>query len=118
MLRYLWLPCLLVAGSIACGGGTEAENPNFPSQAGQNETVSAGPDGARIYKTRCVTCHGSKGNMGANGAANLQMSQLPLEDRIATVTHGRLDKGMNAFKAILSPEEIRAVSEYTLTLKK
>ena len=56
--------------------------------------------------------------MGANGAANLQASKISLDERIATVTHGRPDKGMNAFKGILSPEEIKAVSEYTITLKK
>ena len=56
--------------------------------------------------------------MGANGAANLQQSQISLDERIATVTHGRLDKGMTAFKGILSPEEIEAVAKYTLTLKK
>ncbi len=116
MLKYLWLPSLLVAGLLACGGGGEAENPNFAKKT--TATASTGPDGARIFKTRCVACHGSKGDMGANGAANLQQSQISLEERIATVTHGRLDKGMQAFKGILEPDEIKAVAEYTITLKK
>ena len=117
MLRYLWLPCVIAAGLLACGGGEEPENPNFATNP-HTAAKADGPDGARIYKTRCVACHGSKGDMGANGAANLQASRISLDDRIATVTHGRVDKGMNAFKGILTPEEIRAVSEFTLTLKK
>ena len=118
MLRYLWIPCVALATLLACGGeGADAEG---ASATGSPAVAAAatGPDGARIYKTRCVACHGSKGNMGANGAANLQHSEISLNERIATVTHGRLDKGMNAFKGILEPDEIRAVSEYTLTLKK
>ena len=76
--------------------------------------ASAGPSGEKIYKTRCVTCHGSKGNMGANGAANLAMSELPVNERVQVITHGR--KVMNAFKNILTPEEIEAVAEYSMTL--
>ena len=118
MLRYLWIPCIALAGLFACGGGDEA---SAGDSAAADKTVAAastGPDGARIYKTRCVACHGSNGNMGANGAANLQQSRISLNERIATVTHGRMDKGMNAFKGILEPAEIKAVAEYTMTLQK
>ena len=118
MLKYLWVPCIALATLFACGGdATEAD----AGGAKADNTVAAastGPDGARIYKTRCVACHGSKGNMGANGAANLQQSKISLNERIATVTHGRMDKGMNAFKGILDPAEIKAVAEYTMTLSK
>ena len=116
MLRYVWIPCILMSILLACGG--EKQNPNFGNGSSPLAGADAGPDGERIYKTRCVACHGAKGDMGANGAANLQQSQISLDERIATVTHGRLDKGMTAFKGILSPEEIEAVAKYTLTLKK
>ena len=117
MLRYLWMPCVALATLFACGGDAEAE----AGGGGSDEVVAAaatGPDGSRIYKTRCVACHGSNGAMGANGAANLQQSRISLNERIATVTHGRMDKGMNAFKGILEPDEIKAVAEFTLTLQK
>lgn len=116
MLKHLWIPGLALAALFACGGeDTEAKTGDTTGDA--VAAASTGPDGARIYKTRCVACHGSKGNMGANGAANLQHSEISLNERIATVTHGRADKGMNAFKGILEPAEIKAVAEYTLTLK-
>lgn len=117
MLRYLWIPVIAAGALMACGGDEPAESePDFRSSS--SETVAAadsGPDGERIFKTRCVTCHGSKGNMGANGAANLQHSELAVMERVQVITHGR--KTMNAFKNILEPAEIKAVAEYTLTLK-
>ena len=112
MLRYLWIPCLLCGLLLACGGG--GENPNFTSN---DEVASSGPDGKKIFKIHCVACHGIKGDMGVNGAANLNVSELPLAQRIQTITHGRMDKGMTPYKGILSPDEIQAVAEYTLTLK-
>ena len=115
MLRYLWIPLALAAALAACGGDEPAEStPDFRSSSAA-ATADSGPDGERIFKTRCVTCHGSKGDMGANGAANLQHSELALMERVQVITHGR--KTMNAFKSILEPAEIRAVAEYTLTLK-
>ena len=112
MLRYLWIPCILCATLLACGG--DKGNINFDDASASVQPK--GPDGERIYKTRCVTCHGSKGNMGANGAANLTASILPLNERVQVITHGR--KVMNPFKNILKPEEIQAVAEYTMTLSK
>ena len=113
MLKYLWIPLLLVGLLVACGG--ESENPNFKN-AGAAGALAGGVSGERIFKTRCVTCHGAKGDMGANGAANLQMSELPVTERVKVITHGR--KTMNAFKNILKPEEIQAVAEYSMTLSK
>ena len=115
-MKFLWTVGLAAAVGIACGGGGEEAKSGGGGAAAAALATSV--DGAKIYKTRCVTCHGSKGDMGANGAANLQMSKISLAERVATVTHGRMDKGMQAFKGILSPEEIDAVAEYTMTLSK
>ncbi len=83
-----------------------------------SEPAAAAPavDGEKIYKTYCVTCHGLYGDMGASGAFNLQTSVLPVEERINVITNGR--KVMTPFKELLSEEKIKAVAEYTLTLKK
>lgn len=87
-------------------------------KGGSEPTAEAAPkvDGEKIYKTYCVTCHGLYGDMGASGAFNLQTSTLPLEERINVITNGR--KAMTPFKDLLTPEKIKAVAEYTLTLKK
>jgi mono/diheme cytochrome c family protein len=73
-------------------------------------------DGASIYKTRCELCHGADGKLGANGSKDLTVSDLELNERIAMITNGK--GAMTAFKDILSLQEIKAVAEYSLTLKK
>ncbi|MBI1225812.1 MAG: hypothetical protein GC192_11295 [Bacteroidetes bacterium] len=88
------------------------------SEKSSSESTTAAPsaDGEKIYKTYCVTCHGLYGDMGASGAFNLQVSTLPVEERINVITNGR--KAMTPFKELLSEDKIKAVAEYTMTLKK
>ncbi len=92
---------------LACGGGSD-------SQATQAAAATQAPDGAKIYKSYCVTCHGLYGDMGASGAANLKASQLNLEERISVITNGR--NTMTGFKTLLNEEKIKAVAAYTMTL--
>ena len=54
--------------------------------------------------------------MGASGAFDLTTSELSVEERINVITNGR--NVMTAFKSILDEDKIKAVAEYTLTLKK
>ncbi|MCF8247163.1 MAG: c-type cytochrome [Saprospiraceae bacterium] len=88
------------------------------SDKGASESTAAAPavNGEKVYKTYCIMCHGLDGTMGAAGAFNLQISELPIEERINVITNGR--KGMTPFNTTLSEEKIKAVAEYTLTLKK
>jgi mono/diheme cytochrome c family protein len=53
--------------------------------------------------------------MGASGAFNLQTSEITMDERVEVITNGR--NVMTPFKAILSPDEIQAVAEYSLELK-
>ncbi len=110
MRRYV-LPIMFAAGIWACGGSATADS-SGSSSAG----AAPANDGAKIYKTYCVTCHGLYGDMGASGAFNLQTTQLTLEERVQVITNGR--NAMTPFANLLTPEQIRAVAEYTLTLKK
>lgn len=71
--------------------------------------------GVEIYKTRCVSCHGTDGKMGMNGAKELPSSPLDASQRIEVVTYGR--NIMPGFKELLSKEEIKAVVDFTMTLK-
>ncbi len=73
-------------------------------------------DGAKLYKTYCITCHGLNGDMGASGAFNLATTQISMEDRIKVITEGR--NNMTPFKGLLSEEKIKAVAEYSAQLKK
>jgi len=71
--------------------------------------------GQEIYKGRCMACHGADGRMGMNGAKDLPSSPLTVKQRVSVVADGR--KIMPSFKAVMSTEQIKAVVEYTMTLK-
>lgn len=99
---------------IACGGEDKAAG-----SSSKSEPIAAAkpkPDGAKIYKTYCVTCHGIYGDMGGSGAFDLSVTKLTKEERIEVITKGR--NLMTPFEGLLSPEKIEAVAEYVETLKK
>lgn len=73
------------------------------------------PKGQSIYQKYCVACHGSKGDLGLQGAPNLQTSALNEQARIEVIAHGR--GVMPAYEVLLTREEIQAVAQYTLSLK-
>lgn len=95
---------------MSCSG-----NPSGHDSAAAVTTVGT-PDGATLFRKHCVVCHGADGTLGLNGAKDLTQSTLHPTDRIQIITHGK--KLMTPFKTILSPDEIKVVAEYTLTLKK
>lgn len=94
---------------------------NSESQKSEEKSVAtteAKPkkiDGGKVYKQYCVTCHGLYGDMGASGAYNLQTSELELEERINVITNGR--NTMVGLGNLLNEAQIKAVAEYTFTLK-
>lgn len=93
---------LFLTGIIAC------------SEEKTNTTTDVAVDGRKIYLRNCVTCHGTKGDMGASGAFNLIVSELSVEERVHVITNGR--NAMSSYKKVLSEAEIQAVAEYTMTL--
>jgi len=71
--------------------------------------------GFSIYQDRCAICHGNDGKRGMNGAKDLIVSPLNINERIQVVTNGR--NIMPAFNSMLTKEEIQAAAEYTMSLK-
>ena len=102
---------VFIATFISCGGKKEDSGP-ATSMVADVPAI----DGEKIFKISCSVCHGVDGKLGLNGSKDLSVSVLTLEERIALITNG---KGvMPAQGAILKPEEIKAVAEYTFKLKK
>jgi len=111
-MKKLLFFAFVAAFIIACGSKDAGSK-----KTNKAKTVAAKEvDGAKVYKTYCVICHGSKGNMGSNGAFNLTTSELSVDERIAVIKKGR--GVMTPFEGVLKEDEIKAVAEYTLTLKK
>lgn len=103
---------------ISCAGGG-SESTQSDSSADNKETAAAPVDnkaaGEKIFRTYCITCHGIDGKLGLNGAKDLTVSEISMEERINQVTNG---KGlMTPFKDILSEDQIKQVAEYTVSLK-
>ncbi len=97
----------LILVLVGCEGG---------GRAGAKKSVSASATpGEAVFKKYCVTCHGTKGNMGLNGAADLTISTLTTEETVEIITNGR--KMMAPYKSILSAQEISQVTEHVLTLR-
>jgi mono/diheme cytochrome c family protein len=101
---------IIIAGIIwACGGETNKE------KVVENSTPSVpAVDGKAVFQKNCVVCHGVNGDMGVNGAFNLQTSKLTAEERVGVITNGR--NAMASYKEILSTDEIAAVAQYTTTI--
>jgi len=113
-LFFFGLTALLI---IACSNaGSNGEGDETAGTSSQPTAAAASPNGEKIYKQYCVTCHGLYGDMGASGAYNLTESELAVEERVNVITNGR--KTMSAFKNLLDEDEIQAVAEYTMELKK
>ena len=72
--------------------------------------------GEKVYAANCAACHRPDGK-GAGPVKPLDASPVVLaadkSQQIATVLHGRPDKGMPAWKGTLSATEIAAVVTYT-----
>ncbi|MBV6439485.1 MAG: hypothetical protein EPGJADBJ_01126 [Saprospiraceae bacterium] len=109
---FLFTCAIAVLSGTACGSA--GDQINRPAATAQSSPAPATPDGRAIFRKYCVTCHGADGKLGLNGAKDLTVSTLALEERINVITYGR--KVMTPFNEVLTPEEIKAVAEYTRQL--
>ena len=113
MLMKQWFIFLALAGFVLACGNSGSEGQLAVSAGGPG--MADKPDGKKIYKQYCVTCHGLYGDMGGGGAFNLQKSQLSPEERIMVITKGR--NAMAPFETLLKKKEIKAVAEYIVTFR-
>ncbi|OAV43946.1 cytochrome c [Lewinella sp. 4G2] len=114
-MKQIFILFLLAFVIVACGGGEDA-----PSEAPKTAKAEKKPEinTKKIWKVRCIACHGIDGTMGTNGAANLQESDKDMDYRINIITNGSENGIMTAFGEILSEEEIKAMAQFTMDLRK
>jgi len=72
--------------------------------------------GKSVYAAQCQSCHGQDGKLGLAGAKDLTATNMVKDDIIVLLNNGK--NSMPKFKDALSIEEIDAVSEYVLQMKK
>jgi len=104
---------ILLCSSACSSSGAETAG---RTTAAQRDSSTIVPDGMAVFRKYCVTCHGADGKLGLYSAKDLGESTLSRDERINIITHGK--NLMTPFGTILSPAEIEAVAEYTLSFKK
>jgi len=83
--------------------------------SGKPSVKDASVDPKSLYTTHCALCHGADGRKGLAGAKHLPDSKLDLAQRITIITEGR--GTMVPYKDVLTPDQIRAVANYTLSFR-
>jgi cytochrome c oxidase subunit 2 len=113
--RFLLMLLALLAGSTAGLGWAVAQAQQTPESApAETPAASASVDsdlldeGRRVYRTKCVICHGRQGGRGPN-LFRTGLDEAAFTD---TVLHGRKGTVMPAFSGRLDEAEIAAVLAY------
>jgi mono/diheme cytochrome c family protein len=93
---------------------------NVKAMAGGKVDTSTAKDpmemGKMVYQDKnCVNCHGADGKLGVNGAKDLSVTTLSMDEEKAIIKNGK--SPMPAYSD-LSDEQLKAVAEYIGTFKK
>ncbi len=79
------------------------------------EMISAG---AKIFQGKCMACHGmnAEGLVGPNLTDNYWIHGGSIEEIKHTIENGVIEKGMLAWKSMLSADDINAVTVFVYSL--
>jgi cytochrome c553 len=81
------------------------------------ESISSSTlNGQELFNASCTSCHGADGKLRLLEAADLSTSSMELSARIELIKNGK--GAMTPFGGTLNDEQIKAVAEYSQTLKK
>jgi cytochrome c553 len=87
-----------------------------PTETMDHSPAESTSNGHDIFINNCARCHGEDGKLGLMGSPDLSGSAMDLNTRIEVIKKGK--GAMAGFEGILSDEQIRAVAEYSESLKK
>lgn len=76
-------------------------------------------NGQVVYDSKCAVCHGNlgQGGIGPNLTDKFWIHGGKASQIYATLKNGVLDKGMPAWKGVISNDELRDATVYVVTLK-
>lgn len=103
--------------SAPAGAATPSPSSNQPAQGKSGKLSMAEYEGWRQYSVNCARCHGQD-VLPNPVAANLLISlrsggPIASADKfMQVVSEGRPDRGMPAFKVIMSPDQVQATYAY------
>lgn len=75
--------------------------------------------GEKVYKIRCYSCHGknAKGSIGPNLTDKYWIHVNSAQDLYDVIANGKKGTMMIPYKDYLTPEELKAVTEYIIALQ-
>ncbi|MDF2437436.1 MAG: cytochrome c, mono- and diheme variant family [Bacteroidota bacterium] len=82
----------------------------------ENVPASTAVNGHDIFMANCTSCHGVDGKAGLSGAKDLSVSTLDQNTQEEIIRNGKAP--MPGYSGILTEEQIKAVAEYSATLRK
>ena len=120
--------CFVVFAAVVCAQGKTWTLPE--GAAAEKNPLATTPDvlknGASLYKSNCIGCHGPKGlgdgpdvdkSDRKNRPANLTMSRNPEGVVFYKIWNGRKDPDMPAFKTRMTKDEAWAVVAHVVSLR-
>ncbi|ASN03930.1 c-type cytochrome [Virgibacillus necropolis] len=110
LVSLLFLALIMVISACGGGGGEEgSESGGDNGGNGGGETTAQGDaaNGAEVYQSNCMSCHGQE---GAGGSGPALQASSDYDSVIQQVKNG--GGGMPAFEGQLSEQEIADVSAY------
>ncbi|MFN6379344.1 MAG: c-type cytochrome [Flavobacteriales bacterium] len=108
-MKKIFLSIIAIVLLFACGSSNKEQGSSSTSSA---ETF----DVEKTYNRKCGICHGRDGKLMASGSPDLTISKLSKEEVVAIITNGK--NNMPPQRDILSKEEIDAVADYAMKLRK
>ena len=72
--------------------------------------------GNALYTNQCEVCHGPEGNLQMSGAKDLTVSEMSRDEVVQRIKEGKLT--MIAYEDHFSEQEIEAVADYVMSLRK
>jgi len=101
---------VLVLGAVVLGMGFSPSAEEREATAEARSLSLTPEDVARIYSTRCASCHGATGQGLIGPGFNNISTRLTVEEHAAVVSEGR--NTMPAFAGVLRDAEIDALVAY------
>jgi len=109
---YMLLAAFLFS---SCGGSGNSDRKDTVSIKA-TEAAAVEINGKTMFEQKCAACHGSDGTAGIANAANLRITKLDSIAVVNTISKGK--NNMPAFGSQLTPEEIKSIAGYVMTLRK
>ncbi|MBV6403908.1 MAG: cytochrome c [Flavobacteriales bacterium] len=104
MRKRIALAAVVALAGCMAGGATDGAAPG-----------GTAPDGAVLFGTHCVLCHGKDGRLGLSGARDLTLSQLTREEVAVVVAGGR--GRMAGYRNSLTAAELEAVVDHVMAMR-